>query len=225
MSQAEANWERARNPEQKAARRDEILRAAKRLFAENNYAEISLNGIAREAGFSKPNVYRYFSTREEIFLSIFEQEQGKLVDAILTRLKRIRAKDPVEAICRIWSEEMLNHKDWLDLVPYLAMSMEENSSVDQIIAFKKVGYQRLTKLIEALQAVYPKLTHEQWFVLMQSSVALIAGLWPLANPGEKVIEATMHPEVNQPTWDFKSILERSMGALIRGMELEKGVKK
>jgi len=68
------NWERARRPEQTAARRKEILNAAKALFAELEYEEISLNAIAREAGFSKPNVYRYFSTREEIFLAIFEEE-------------------------------------------------------------------------------------------------------------------------------------------------------
>ena len=60
-------WERARQPEQKAVRRKAILDAARSLFTDSGYDEISLNGIARSAGINKANVYRYFSSREEIF--------------------------------------------------------------------------------------------------------------------------------------------------------------
>ena len=216
------DWERARKPEQKAFRREEILNAAKALFAELDYEEISLNGIAREAGFSKPNVYRYFATREEIFLAIYEEEQGKFVQSFISRLKRIRAKEPVDAIARAWVDVALDHRAWLELLPQAAMSMERNSSVAQIVEFKKVGYQRYGMLIDALESTHPGLSKEQWATVAQCAYAMMAGLWPIANPGDNVLEALRHPDVAQTPWDFKASLERGISALIRGTEAMKG---
>lgn len=213
------SWERARKPEQKAVRRDAILTAARAHFSELDYEEISLNGIAREAGFSKPNVYRYFTTREEIFLAIFEEEQGQFVDALIARLKRIRTKDPVDAIARAWVEVALKHRVWLDLLPQLSTSMERNSSVEQIVEFKKVGYERFGRLIEAFHSVYPTIDQVGWASVAQCGYSLMAGLWPHANPGDNVVEAMQHPDVNQPLWDFAAIMQSGLSALIRGTEL------
>jgi len=211
------SWERARNPEQKAVRREAILRAARNMFAELEYEEISLNGIAREAGFSKPNVYRYFSTREEIFLAIFEQEQGLFVDSLIARLKRIRAKDPVDSICRAWVETAMEHQTWLDLLPQLSMSMEKNSSVAQLVEFKKVGFERFGKLLEAFHSTHPSIDHNGWVLVAQCGYSLMAGLWPHSNPGDNVVQAMQHPDVNQPLWDFQPLMERGLRALIRGI--------
>ncbi len=45
--------ERARQPEQKAVRRQAILDAARSLFTESSYDEISLNGVARKAAMTR----------------------------------------------------------------------------------------------------------------------------------------------------------------------------
>ena len=210
------NWERARKPAQKAERRESILVAARALFAEQDYEDISLNSIAREAGFSKPNVYRYFATREEIFLVIFEREQGLFVEALIKRLKRIRAKDPVESIARAWVDVALKHKVWLDLLPKLSMSMEKHSSVEQIVEFKKVGYERFGKLIATFHEAYPILDVAEWAMVAQCGYSLMAGLWPHANPGDKVVEAMNHPDVNQTLWNFSVIMQAGLCRLIRG---------
>ncbi|EMI22152.1 TetR family transcriptional regulator [Rhodopirellula maiorica SM1] len=213
-------WERARKPEQKAVRRDAILTAARELFSELDYEEISLNGIAREAGFSKPNVYRYFSTREEIFLVIFEEEQGKFVDALIARLNRIRAKDPANAIAKGWVEVALKHRVWLDLLPQLSTSLEKNSSVQQLVDFKKAGYERFAELIETLHRVCPTINQTAWGSVIQCGYALMAGLWSHANPGANVVEALQHPDVDRPLCDFAGTLQSGLSALIRGSEIQ-----
>lgn len=210
------DWERARKPEQKAERSDAILNAARSLFSELEYEEISLNGIAREAGISKPNVYRYFSTREEIFLAIFEEEQAHFVRSLITRLKKIRAKDSVGAISRAWVEIALKNPTWLNLLPQLSNSMERNSSVDQLVHFKKIAYQRFSELVETLEQIYPRLDTQQWIAVVQCTFSMMAGLWPFSNPGENVVSALQHPDVNQAVWDFKIIMMRGMSALIKG---------
>lgn len=212
------DWERARKPEQKAVRRDAILKAARTLFSELEYEEISLNGIAREAGISKPNVYRYFSTREEIFLAMFEEEQGKFVRSLIFRLKRIRSKEPVGAISRAWVDVALKHRTWLELLPQLSISLERNSSVEQLVRFKRISYERFRELVAVFETAHPVLDAKQWGGAIQCAYSLMSGLWPLANPGDNVRQAMQHPDVDQATWDFEALMVSGMSALIRGFE-------
>lgn len=195
----------------------EILSAARALFSELEYDEISLNGIAREAGFSKPNVYRYFSTREEIFLAIFREEQDRFVESLIKRLKRIRSEEPVDSIARSWVKTALEHSVWLDLLPQLSLSMERNSSVPQLVEFKKVVFERLNDLVKTFHQVYPAIDIGGWSEIAQCGYSMMAGLWPHSNPGENVIEAMKHPEVDQPLWDFEKIMVSGLKSLILGM--------
>lgn len=210
------HWERARKPEQKAVRREAILQAARTLFAAADYEAISLNGIAREAGISKPNVYRYFSTREEIFLAMFEAEHHRFLESLIARLKRIRSKDATRQISRVWVEELLEHPILLELLPQLMTSMEKNSSVEQIVEFKKAGLAQIDQLVETLHKLHPKLAIDQWLQVVQCTIALTAGLWPMTNPGESVLKALEHPEVQQPPWEFQSLMQGGIAALIEG---------
>lgn len=50
--------------------RDRILSSAKRLFAKCGFKDTSMRMIAKEAGITAGNIYRYFDTKEEILESI-----------------------------------------------------------------------------------------------------------------------------------------------------------
>ena len=213
-------WERARKPEQKAMRREAILNAAKALFSQHEYEQISLNGIARQAGISKPNIYRYFATREEIFLAIFEEQWGSFLQSLMSRLKRIRAKDPVPQICRAWVQVALEHRTLLELLPHLMTSLEKNSSVEQIVQFKKKGFALMNDLVQALADAYPKLVVEQWGTVVQSGIALMAGLWPMTNPGENVNEAFERLDMEDSIWKFEPLMKMGLEAVIRGTTLQ-----
>ncbi|BDM82883.1 TetR/AcrR family transcriptional regulator [Acaryochloris marina] len=210
------SWARARSQSQKAARREEILEAAQSLFSELAYEEISLNGIAREAGISKANIYRYFSTREEIFLVIYEAEQIVFVRALINRLQQMASVDNVSEMTQVWVETLLQHETLLNLIPQLSISMERNSSVEQLIKFKKQGYTTYQELLESLVSVFPRLNQQQWIMVIQCTYSMIAGLWPLSNPSENLLEALRHPEVNQPPWEFESTMTYGLSALIHG---------
>ena len=216
-------WERARKPEQKAVRREEILSAAKSLFSELEYEEISLNAIAREAGFSKPNVYRYFSTREEIFLAIFRDEQDSFVTGLIERVSKIRSKDPVTRIAEIWVEQSLKHPTVLNLLPVLMTSMEKNSSVEQLTEFKKEGKTHFEELVVAFSKACPQLSSEQWAFVMQSITALMAGLWPMCNPADNVREAMKNAEVDD-AWQYKTLMSQGIISLTNGTKTIKGTK-
>ena len=71
---AECPFQRARSPEQKAERRAQILAAAATFFEQERFEAISLASIARKAGVTKAALYRYFSSKEALFLGLYLDE-------------------------------------------------------------------------------------------------------------------------------------------------------
>ncbi|EST39511.1 hypothetical protein N566_01560, partial [Streptomycetaceae bacterium MP113-05] len=57
----------------RAARREEILGAAVRVFARRGYAAARIDDVAREAGIAKGSVYLYFDGREQLLHAAFEE--------------------------------------------------------------------------------------------------------------------------------------------------------
>jgi AcrR family transcriptional regulator len=56
--------------ESKARTRQELLRAAQRLFLRNGFVATSLSDIAEEAGLTKGAVYSNFESKEDLFLAL-----------------------------------------------------------------------------------------------------------------------------------------------------------
>lgn len=62
-------------------RREEILAAARTVFAERGYAA-STDEVARAAGVSQPYVVRLFGTKRELFLEVYSVASAQIVEAL-----------------------------------------------------------------------------------------------------------------------------------------------
>lgn len=74
----------AKKPSQRmsgAQRREEILVAARTVFAERGYAA-STDEVARAAGVSQPYVVRLFGTKRELFLEAYKVASGQIIEAL-----------------------------------------------------------------------------------------------------------------------------------------------
>ena len=61
---------RARSPEDKEQRRQDILDHAWALVQARPWAEITMSDVAEASGLSKAALYRYFETKETLFLEV-----------------------------------------------------------------------------------------------------------------------------------------------------------
>jgi AcrR family transcriptional regulator len=81
--------ERTRSRQEKArsnARR-EILEAAAGVFARRGYAASTLTELAQAAGYAAPSLYRYFSSKEEIFRSLVALLKADLMATFEARVR------------------------------------------------------------------------------------------------------------------------------------------
>jgi AcrR family transcriptional regulator len=54
-------------------RREQILQAAQKLFAENGFRETNLNDVATQLGFRRQAVYHYFRSKDEILYELIDR--------------------------------------------------------------------------------------------------------------------------------------------------------
>lgn len=59
-------------------RRGRMLDAAGRVFSRRPFAQVSMDQVAQEAGVGKPTLYRYFASKDALFLAVFERALDEL---------------------------------------------------------------------------------------------------------------------------------------------------
>lgn len=62
-------------------RRTQILDAAVRCFAKSGYERATMDDVAESAGLSKGSLYRFFESKDEILLSLFEHFEARIGSA------------------------------------------------------------------------------------------------------------------------------------------------
>ncbi|MFI7081816.1 TetR/AcrR family transcriptional regulator [Micromonospora sp. NPDC049903] len=66
----------------RAVREQQMLDAAVRVFSRRGYHGASMDEIAEVAGISKPMVYAYLGTKEELFVACLHREGTRMMEAI-----------------------------------------------------------------------------------------------------------------------------------------------
>ncbi|MCG7202959.1 TetR/AcrR family transcriptional regulator [Streptomyces arenae] len=72
----------------RAVREQQMLDAAVRTFGQRGYMAASMDEIAELAGVSKPLVYLYLNSKEDLFTACIRREAGALAEAVRTGVRR-----------------------------------------------------------------------------------------------------------------------------------------
>ncbi|WP_234533807.1 TetR/AcrR family transcriptional regulator [Streptomyces sp. R39] len=72
----------------RAVREQQMLDAAVRTFGQRGYMAASMDEIAELAGVSKPLVYLYLNSKEDLFTACIRREAGALTEAVRTGVDR-----------------------------------------------------------------------------------------------------------------------------------------
>jgi AcrR family transcriptional regulator len=67
----------------RAVREQQMLDAAVRVFARRGFHAASMDEIAEDAGISKPMVYAYLGTKDELFLACLHREGTRVMEALV----------------------------------------------------------------------------------------------------------------------------------------------
>ena len=135
-------------PEQIAQKREEIINACEQLYRTMSFREITLKEIGNITSFSRPTIYNYFQTKEEIFLALFQREYDRWnadLETILNGNERLTKAELSEKI----AASLSGREQLLKLLSMNNYDMEANSRQELLNSFKQ-SYGRSMRLMQML---------------------------------------------------------------------------
>ncbi|MDB2584920.1 TetR/AcrR family transcriptional regulator [Alphaproteobacteria bacterium] len=145
MSSVVAINQRARTAEQKALRRRAVLEAAETYFLEVGYEAFSMSNLAKKIGVAKGTLYLYFETREEIFLTLYEQSLVRWTQLFIDDLPDTMTS---QAYARKLFKTAAADGTFLPLLIRLEHLIEHNVAVPRLISSKQVFILRVDAVAE-----------------------------------------------------------------------------
>lgn len=135
-----------------SARREEILNACEKLYATMSFREITLREIGEATTFTRPSIYNYFHTKEEIFLGLLKREYDLWV-AALEDAAGSREQMTDEEIAACIAGTLAQRQLLLKLLSTNHFDLEESCSVEALVDFK-ISYAKTLDAVGALLAKF-----------------------------------------------------------------------
>lgn len=175
------------SPQREKANRNEILSAAEKLYAKKDFRDISLTDIASLTSLSRPSIYNYFRTKEEIFLGLLDREHALWASDV-------RKIDPAEVKSKATLAEALTktlqkRKLMLRLLVSNLYDMENNSSLEALVAFKKTYWETVEAVRDCVNRCLPRYGEARTDAFIELLFPFVFGIYPYTAHSKKQKEA------------------------------------
>ena len=188
-------------------REEEILNACEKLYEKKNFRDVTIKDIGAETSFSRPSIYNYFQTKEEIFLKLFEKEYLLWCGD----LEKIGEEDTSAVVLPEKIAKSLEKRALMLRLLFVNLyDMEENSRIERLVEFKKAYFASVQAFDVLLQKALPDQNEEERRETLIAAFEFIHGVYPYAHATKKQIEAMKAAGCK---YEKKSIYELSLVGL------------
>jgi len=98
-------------------KRKKILNAATKVFARVGFSNTRIQDVAQEAGIAHGTVYLYFKSKDDLFISIFQESLGELIDYISSEVqKKDSAEDKLRRMISLQLDVIEENPDLTKLI-------------------------------------------------------------------------------------------------------------
>lgn len=218
-------FQRARNEEQRATRRQTILLTASAMLEEMPVAGLSLNELSRRVGLAKSNVLRYFESREEVLLVLLEQAAAEFLGEVRETIPpKVNQRSTVNVRARTVAAELgtsfAAHPMLCELLSAQAVILEHNVSAQVALRHKRGGRDSITGLAVLLRHLLPELGDSS-LRASQLVILLVGGFWVRGRPSQSVRDAyDIDPSVAFLSPAFPEGLTRAIAPCLIGLAAE-----
>lgn len=198
-------------PELIAQRREEIICACEKLYRTMSFKDITLKDIGNETSFSRPTIYNYFQTKEEIFLALFELEYKRWnedLEKILEKEKTLTRKQIAEKI----AHSLEKREQLLKLLAMNNYDMEANSRIELLTSFKAAYGRSMDNIDSILSKFCPQISEQERQNIIYVFFPFMFGIYPYVKVTEKQKKAMNDAQIG---FIDHSIYEITYDCLIR----------
>ena len=197
-----------------AARKREIISACEKLYQTMSFKEITLKDIGNETSFSRPTIYNYFQTKEEIFLALFELEYERWNEDLEGIMKKYESLTRQELASQL-AYSLERREQLLKLLSMNNFDMEENSRQELLVSFKAAYGKSMDHVRSILDRFCPGMSHADKQSFIYTFFPFMFGIYPYTAVTDKQQQAMQEAGVN---YSYHSIYDLTYRCLIRLLE-------
>ena len=198
-------------PEEIARKREEIVDACEQLYQTTGFKEITLKEISKITSFSRPTIYNYFETKEEIFLALFKREYDRWnedLQSINEENERLTKAQLAEKI----AQSLAERPQLLKLLSMNNFDMEANSRQEFLTSFKESYGGSLRRMSRLLTKFCPDMSVSDIQNFIYIFFPFMFGIYPYTEVTEKQRTAMEEAGIN---YVYQSVYELTYSCLIR----------
>ena len=202
---------RKATPKQIAQKREEIINACEQLYQTMSFREITLKEIGNITSFSRPTIYNYFETKEEIFLGLFQREYDRWNEnlaIILNGNGRLTKKDLADRI----ANSLAGRRQLLKLLSMNNYDMEANSRQELLNTFKQSYGRSMHLMCMLLNKFCPDMGVTDIQNFIYTFFPFMSGIYPYTEVTEKQRTAMKEAGID---YVYQSVYELTYSCLIR----------
>lgn len=199
------------SPERTAARKEEIINACEKLYQTMSFKDITLKEIGNETSFSRPTIYNYYQTKEEIFLALFEREYVRWNEELQTILQDNRKLTKAELAEKL-AASLANRQQLLKLLAMNNYDMEENSREELLTSFKVAYGESIKNVCSILTKFCPKKSDQEIQNIIYIFFPFMFGIYPYTAVTDKQKKAMKEAKVD---FVYQSVFEITNNCLLK----------
>ena len=199
------------SPERTAARKEEIISACEKLYQTMSFKDITLKEIGSETSFSRPTIYNYFQTKEEIFLALYEREYDRW-NIELTDILENNDTLTKEQIAEKIASSIANRQQLLKLLSMNNYDMEVNSRTELLTSFKVAYGESMKNVCRILTKFCPEKTVQDIQDFIYVFFPFMFGIYPYTTVTDKQRDAMKQANVD---YVYQSIFEITNNCLLK----------
>ena len=176
------------SPELVAARKEEIIAACEKLYQTMSFKDITIKEIAAFTSFTRPSIYNYFETKEEIFLALLQREYERWIadlEETISAHKRMSRDEVAQTL----AHSLERREQLLKLMSMNHFDMQDNSRMERLTEFKAAFGGSMKAVDRLLQKFCPEMRRENRQNFIYAFFPFIYGIYPYCVVTEKQREA------------------------------------
>ena len=199
------------------SRREEIIAACRKLYQTMSYKEITIKEIAEETSFTRPSIYNYFETKEDIFLALFQTEYEVFAGELNLLCEEQEILSPDELASAL-AHALEKRPMLLKLLSMNLYDMEENARLDRLVEFKAAYRDFISAVDRCLQKLCPTLGAQSRQTFLYSFLPFMFGLYPYTVATDKQKAAMEKAGLDYTPVSTYELAYAGIQILLRGLQ-------
>lgn len=209
---------RAVSAHQKNLRREAVLTAARELFVEAGFFDVSMAMIAKRAAMAKGTVYLYYKTKEELFLELSRRDLEIWFEDLISKIQNLPENPETHAFVKAVMATLEGRQTAIRLLSLLHLVLEQNVSREEVLNFKLDLLNHSEIAGGEIERVLPFVHQGQGVEILAAIHCQIIGWGQMTDISPVVNEVLEDKRLSPLRIDFAASLQTSLLCMVEGMK-------